>query len=86
MHRHKKNGRACLERAICEVSQHPVAGNGHGFLGDIVDAIFIPPKGSTGDPAYYDAHLAGVAGVDCLQQFSGCPREDGILERFSVVI
>lgn len=86
--RHRKNGRACLQRAICEVSQHPLSGNGHGFIGHIADAIFIPPKGSTSVPGdvYYAAHLAGVAGVDCLHQFPECPPQDGILERMSILL
>lgn len=84
--RHKGNGRECLLRAICEVTQNPFSGNGHGFLGDVLDAIFIPAKDSTQEEAFYNAHLAGRGGVDCLDHFPRCPLSDGILERISTFI
>ncbi|KAH8302474.1 hypothetical protein KR044_007330 [Drosophila immigrans] len=73
-------GRECLLRAMCENAQvhHHV-----GIMAELLNVLLTPGKASLGDD-YREAHAAGVAGVDCLRQFHGCPRGDSVLDAFAL--
>uniref|UniRef100_A0A1B0CSF0 Putative conserved secreted protein n=1 Tax=Lutzomyia longipalpis TaxID=7200 RepID=A0A1B0CSF0_LUTLO len=75
-----KNGKDCLLRTICEVSQSPL--NHHnGIFGEIIDTIFIPGT-SRVDECYHEAQMAGISGMDCRHLYKNCPDGDGFLDNF----
>ncbi|XP_034102334.1 uncharacterized protein LOC117566851 [Drosophila albomicans] len=73
-------GRECLLRAMCENAQvhHHV-----GIMAELLNVLLTPGKAFLGD-VYREAHAAGVAGVDCLRHFPGCPRGDSVLDAFAL--
>ncbi|GAB0091547.1 uncharacterized protein DMENIID0001_064020 [Sergentomyia squamirostris] len=75
-----KNGRQCLLRTICEVSQSPLT-DSSGIFGELIDSIFIPGT-SRVDDHYHDAQSAGESGVDCRKMYRHCPIGDGFLDEF----
>ncbi|XP_059611044.1 uncharacterized protein LOC132257975 [Phlebotomus argentipes] len=75
-----KNGRECLLRTICEVTQSPLTED-NGIFGELIDSIFIPGDARV-DQHFQDAHRAGRAGINCLKVYKNCPMGDGFLDQF----
>ncbi|KAH8405344.1 hypothetical protein KR222_005841 [Zaprionus bogoriensis] len=73
-------GRQCLLRAMCENAQvhHHV-----GIMAELLNVLLTPGKTRLAD-AYKEARAAGLAGVDCLQQFDKCPRGESVLDALAV--
>ncbi|KAL7733909.1 hypothetical protein ACLKA6_011614 [Drosophila palustris] len=73
-------GRECLLRAMCENAQvhHHV-----GIMAELLNVLLTPGKTKLED-VYGEAHAAGLAGVDCLRQFPGCPRGHSVLDAFAL--
>ncbi|EDW19573.2 uncharacterized protein LOC6583429 [Drosophila mojavensis] len=73
-------GRQCLLRAMCENAQvhHHV-----GIIAELLNLLLTPGKARL-DQHYKEAHAAGLAGVDCLHQFHGCPRGASVLDELTV--
>ncbi|XP_017872957.1 PREDICTED: uncharacterized protein LOC108620562 [Drosophila arizonae] len=73
-------GRQCLLRAMCENAQvhHHV-----GIIAELLNLLLTPGKARL-DQHYKEAHAAGLAGVDCLHQFHGCPRGASFLDELTV--
>ncbi|XP_058449219.1 uncharacterized protein LOC131429187 [Malaya genurostris] len=75
------NGRECLLRAICEVSEAPLGHN--GMIGEIIDVIFTPYDSEQIDQVYRQAKLSGLKGDNCEQLYKDCPIGHGLLEQVS---
>ncbi|EDV96962.1 uncharacterized protein LOC6558307 [Drosophila grimshawi] len=73
-------GRHCLLRAMCENAQ---VHRHVGIMSELLNVLLTPGKARL-DQIYREAHAAGLAGVDCLQQFYGCPRGESVLDALAV--
>ncbi|XP_030385842.1 uncharacterized protein LOC115632736 [Scaptodrosophila lebanonensis] len=73
-------GRRCMLRSICENAQihHHV-----GLMAELLNILLTPGKTRI-DEEYKEAYAAGLAGVDCLEQYSECPRGQSVFDHFSV--
>ncbi|XP_069166974.1 uncharacterized protein [Procambarus clarkii] len=69
------DGKACLLRAICELSQSPLTN--HGFFGEVLQ-LFLSPSRSTSPTRhrlqeYTEAEQQGKSEDRCLHYFQACP-------------
>ncbi|EDW70154.1 uncharacterized protein [Drosophila virilis] len=73
-------GRQCLLRAMCENAQvhHHV-----GIMAELLNVLLTPGKARL-EEAYKEAYAAGLAGVDCCEQFHECPRGASALDAFTL--
>jgi hypothetical protein len=79
-----KNGRECVLRTICEVSETPLRHN--GLVGELLEIIFTPGKyENTIHTDYHDAAKAGKHHIDCVKMYPDCPFGNGILDTFSIL-
>ncbi|XP_037025433.1 uncharacterized protein LOC119066838 [Bradysia coprophila] len=70
------DGKECLQRAICENAQSPIAVT--GVFHEILN-LFLTPSGDA-DQCFTDARTAGLKHEDCLMLYRNCPMGRGIFD------
>lgn len=81
--REGKNGRDCILRTICEVSETPLSHN--GLVGELLQIFFTPGKYERIHQDYRDASKAGINRVNCAKMYPECPFGHGILDTISLI-
>ncbi|CAG2069256.1 unnamed protein product [Timema podura] len=82
------DGRACVLRTICEVSELPLQHN--GLVGELIHAIFTPGYASIKEDYmeedYATAESNGrLPDAGCHQKYTGCPIGHGLLDLIAYV-